>query len=68
MEIRLNGEPHQLSGPVTLRQLLEGLDLPSLERGVAVAVNGELIRKAEWEGRDVQPSDEVEVVSAAQGG
>ena len=51
-----------------LRQVLEGLALPSLERGVAVAVNGELVRRAEWDRRIVQPEDELEVVQATQGG
>ena len=40
MQITLNGENHELPEPVNLRQLLEGLALPSLERGVAVAEAG----------------------------
>ncbi len=68
MEITVNGKPHRLEGPVNLRQLLEGLSLPALESGVAVAVNGELVRRDDWDGRRVQAEDRLEIVSATQGG
>ena len=67
-KITVNGKPHRLEGPVNLRQILEGLSLPSLESGVAVAVNGELVRRDDWEGRVVQAEDRLEIVSATQGG
>jgi sulfur carrier protein len=68
MQITVNGEPRELAQPMPLRRVLEGLALPALERGVAVAVNGELVRRGEWEQRIIQPQDELEVVQAAQGG
>lgn len=68
MEIVVNGTQRQVENAVTLRALLESLKLPSLERGVAVSVNGELVRKPEWASMALKASDEIEVVSATQGG
>ena len=68
MQIIVNGKPRELPQPLPLRQVLEGLALPSLERGLAVAINGEIVRRAEWERRLVQPEDELEIVQATQGG
>jgi sulfur carrier protein len=68
MDIRVNGRAHALPGAATLRQFLDTLGLPSLERGVAVSVNGELVRKADWERTALEPDDELEIVQATQGG
>ena len=67
-EILVNGKPQTLSQPLTLRQFLETLRLPTLERGVAVSLNGELVRRHDWERTALQPQDELEIVQATQGG
>jgi sulfur carrier protein len=38
------------------------------ERGVAVAVDGEVVPRAEWESRALSEGENVEVVRAVQGG
>jgi sulfur carrier protein len=68
MEITVNGEPRDIAAPCSLLQYLQSLRLATLERGVAVCVNGELVRRAEWERLRLQPQDELEIVQAAQGG
>ena len=68
MEIKVNGEPRTLPEPATLLQFLKSLDLPSLERGLAVCVNGEVVGKAHWNSKTLEPDDELEIVRAAQGG
>lgn len=68
MEIKVNGEIRKIEASPTLLEFLQSLDLPSLERGVAVCVNGEVVRKAEWPGTRVMPQDELEIVNATQGG
>ena len=68
MEIRVNGEPRTLGGEATLLEFLKSMGLPSLEHGIAVCVNGEIVRKTEWEARALRPDDELEIVNAAQGG
>ena len=41
---------------------------PDVERGVAVAVEGEVVPRAEWEERVLAEGEAIEVVHAVQGG
>jgi len=68
MEIVVNGKPRALPEAMTLRQFLETLPIPTLERGVAVCLNGELVRRPDWERTALQARDELEIVQATQGG
>lgn len=68
MEIRVNGEARRLAERATLREMLESLNLPSLERGIAVCVNGEVISRGAWSEVTLSAGDELEIVQAAQGG
>ena len=68
MEIKVNGETRDIAASPTLLEFLQSLNLPSLDRGVAVCVNGEVVRRAEWPRTVVNPHDELEIVHAAQGG
>jgi sulfur carrier protein len=61
----LNDNLFSLSGQ-TVAELLGALDLPA--RGIAVAVNGEVVRRADWPGARLSEGDRVEVLTAAQGG
>ena len=63
--ITLNGEPTEADG-ATIADLLARLDLP--DRGVAVAVDAEVVPKSEWAGYVVEDGAHVEVVTAVQGG
>lgn len=64
--ILLNEKPRELSDDGTVAVLLAALALPS--RGVAVAVNGEVVRRADWPGHRLCDGDRVEVLTAVQGG
>lgn len=68
VDILVNGKPQALPAAMTVRQFLETLRLPTLERGVAVCLNGEVVRKTEWERTALKARDELEIVQAAQGG
>jgi len=43
-------------------------DLAIETRGVAVAINGEIVRRGEWTNVTIVSGDRVEIVSAAAGG
>lgn len=62
MRIWLNGEELSAPEPATVAELVEA------RPGVAVAVNGYIVRREEWAVRQVQDGDCVEVVHAVQGG
>ncbi|MEE8395074.1 MAG: sulfur carrier protein ThiS [bacterium] len=68
MKITVNGAPRLLEPSATLLEVLHSLKLASLERGIAVCVNGEVVRRQEWERCQIRPGDELEVVQATQGG
>ena len=66
MEVMINGRPHQLAGGVTLAQAVA--KLTSATSGVAAALNGAVVRRAAWEATALADGDEVEVLTAVQGG
>jgi sulfur carrier protein len=49
-----------------LEALLDELSLPA--KGIAVAVNGEVVRRVDWPAHRLADGDVVDVVTAAQGG
>jgi sulfur carrier protein len=65
--IFVNGEPHERAG-ATIAELLSELGVEARARGVAVALDGEVIPRAEWGERRVNEGERVEALSAMQGG
>ena len=65
MKIRLNGEDKETRAG-TVAELLRELQAP--ETGVAVALNGAVVRRTEHNDTPLQEGDEVEVIRAVQGG
>ena len=68
MTILLNGEARELAPGTTVRALLEALDVPGGARGVAVAVDAEVVPRGEWPEHVLGDGAQVEVVTAIQGG
>ena len=65
--IRVNGEQQALATP-TLAALLEEKAVDVQQRGIAVALNGQVVPRAEWPTTKLNPGDNVEIVRARQGG
>jgi sulfur carrier protein len=66
MTVIVNGEPHAAAGPMSLADAVALLT--AAPTGVAAAVNGEVVRRAAWTSTQLADGDEVEVVTAVQGG
>ncbi len=66
MHVRLNGEAREVEEGSTLQALVESLSLAP-ER-VAVELNGEVVRRAEWPRVTLDEGDRVEVVHFVGGG
>ena len=64
--IVLNGEPHQMPDGSTVALIVRELGAP--ERGVAVAVDGEVVPRGRWADTRVLEGQHVEVLRAVQGG
>jgi len=66
MQIIINGERRELSGPRSVRSLLEELGVDG--RRVAVEVNGRIIKRAEFDETSINDGDRLEVVHFVGGG
>ncbi len=67
MKIICNGEPIIVNNDFTMLQLLTDKGL-SEKKGIAVAVNQNVIPKADWESYHFTENDDVLIITAAQGG
>ncbi|MEY2532180.1 MAG: sulfur carrier protein [bacterium] len=65
--IYVNGEPREGAG-ATIAELLADLGVEVRARGVAVAVDGEVVPRGEWNERRINEGERVEALSAMQGG
>lgn len=67
--IAVNGEPKTLPLGSTLPDLLTSVSIdPATVRGIAVAVNEEIVRRQGWQEVTLKQGDRVEIVTANQGG
>jgi sulfur carrier protein len=66
MEVMINGTPRQVPDQTSLDRAVSLIS--SSVTGIAVAVNGEVVRRASWPGHQLAPGDEIEVLTAVQGG
>ncbi|GIJ26204.1 thiamine biosynthesis protein ThiS [Micromonospora qiuiae] len=66
MELTVNGVGRDVSDGLTVAELVR--QVTPQERGVAVAVNGEVVPRTGWPATVLSGGDRVEVLSAAQGG
>ena len=66
MTIRLNGEPHEIAGPVTISALLAELNVDP--RRVAVEHNLVIVKRDRYDSVMVGDGDEIEIVNFVGGG
>jgi len=67
MQLRINGEDTELTA-VTVAELLAEQGIDPAARFLAVAVNGSVVRRAEWLTAPLAAGDSVEIVRPFQGG
>jgi sulfur carrier protein len=68
MRIELNGRLHELSEGATVADLVREAGAPADGRGVAVALEGEVVPRGVWAETRVTDGQSVEVLEARQGG
>ena len=73
MTIQLNGQAYQLDGAATVAALVAGRGVLHTPHGgegahVAVAVNGKIVPRHEWEHTPLHDGDDVLVVRPVAGG
>jgi sulfur carrier protein len=66
MRITVNGEPRELAETTSLGELVDA-EVPD-RRGVAVAVDGDVVTRRSWDDTPLAAGARVEIVAAVQGG
>jgi sulfur carrier protein len=66
MEITINGAQRQVPDHTSVERAVALIT--SSVTGIAVAVNGEVVRRASWTSTRLAPGDVLEVLTAVQGG
>jgi sulfur carrier protein len=68
MKIWLNGEQRELPPGAGLAQAVDATGAPPGRRGIAAAVDGEVVPRDRWDEIELADGQRVEVVQAVQGG
>jgi sulfur carrier protein len=67
MNVFVNNEKREILNQLTIIQLLSDIKLNS-PKGIAVAINNEVIPKSGWEKYLLNENDKVTIIRATQGG
>lgn len=68
MNVELNGEGVELADGASVADAVAAAGADSGRRGVAVAVDGEVVSRSGWDRTPLSEGQRVEVVEAIQGG
>jgi sulfur carrier protein len=66
MTVVVNGQHHELPDDATLTDAIARLT--TAVRGVAVALNGSVVPRGQWHSTALANADQVEILTAVQGG
>jgi sulfur carrier protein len=66
VEILINGAAHQVADDMSLDRAVALIS--NAASGVAAAVNGQVVRRVSWPSTRLAAGDEIEVLTAVQGG
>jgi sulfur carrier protein len=65
--VTVNGDDREFPADATVADVAGALGV-AMARGVAVAMDGEVVPKGEWGARTLTPGARIEVLTAIQGG
>ena len=68
MKIFLNGEQREVGDATTVAELVAESAGPGAGRGVAVAVDAEVVPRSAWQDTELTEGQRVELLAAIQGG
>jgi thiamine biosynthesis protein ThiS len=66
LRVYVNGEAKELSGPISLSELIAQLELPAAR--IAVELNRHVVRRNDWSTTTVNDDDALEIVHFVGGG
>jgi sulfur carrier protein len=68
VKVVLNGAETELADGATVAAVLDALELPGAGRGIAVAVDAEVVPRGRWPAHELHDGARVEILRAIQGG
>jgi sulfur carrier protein len=68
LSVTINGDRRELPAGATVATVVDSLPNVPGGRGVAVAIEGEVVPRAQWPNVELREGAKVEVVVAVQGG
>jgi sulfur carrier protein len=68
MRVLVNGSETELADGATVEAALRELEVPAAGRGVAVAVDAEVVPRTQWNTHKLDEGARVEILRAIQGG
>lgn len=68
MKLIVNGDVQVVADELTLVGLLVHMDLDPEQKGIAVAVNAEVIAQSNWADICLKDGDRIDIIHAVQGG
>ena len=68
MNITLNGEQRELGDGARVREAVRATGATPDARGLAVAVDGEVVPRGQWDAMELHEGQRIEIVQAVQGG
>jgi len=68
VRVQVNGDVQELAPGTTVASLVASLPGAPQGRGVAVALDGEVVPRGQWVSRPLHEGDRIEIVVAVQGG
>ena len=66
MNVFINNTPKEFTKPLLISEILPELKLNA--KGVAIAINNEVIPKLNWDHHTLKENDKVTIIRATQGG
>jgi sulfur carrier protein len=68
MELKINNQIKQFPLDSLTVQALLDLEIPEKQNGIAVAINNTVIPRTNWNSHFLNPTDDILIISATQGG
>ncbi|TRX38583.1 sulfur carrier protein ThiS [Flavobacterium sp. ZT3R18] len=68
MELKINNQIKQFPLDSLTVQALLDLEIPEKQNGIAVAINATVIPRINWNTHILNPTDDILIISATQGG
>lgn len=68
MELFINNQTRNFDFDELTVQALLDIESPQKQKGIAVAVNNHVIPRTDWNSQLLNPTDQILIISATQGG